>query len=113
MDAARAGAAMVGDEGRIGFEREVKQNFGYEKIGTLLGINETSIFADPADARALSEVTFENWASVCIVTVLYWTSNLRLNELNEFLHPSRDDIVIISALSVGGDASLTFVFVRR
>ena len=108
MDAARAGAAMIGDKRRIGFEREVKQNFGEEKIRTLFGIDEECIFADPAETGALREITFKDRTGICVVAVLYWTPDLRLDELNEFFHPSWEDVVIVRALGVGCDMYLKF-----
>lgn len=66
------------------------------------GIDETGISTDPSDACALCEIALEDGTGIRIVAVLYWTSNLPLDEFNEFFHSGREDVVIVFAAGVGG-----------
>jgi len=106
-DAARARAAVIGDERRVGFEREIEKNLGEQKIRALLRMDEAGVFADPADTGALGEITLKDGTRVCIPAVPYRTPNLLLDKLNEFFHPREEDVVVISAARVGGDPALT------
>ncbi len=66
-------------------------------------MDETGVFADPANACTLGKVTFEYGAGVGIPAVFYRTSNLLLDKLDEFLHAGGEDIMIVRAPGVGGD----------
>src|SRR5688572_29476020 len=105
FDATPAGAAVIGDKRWIRLKREIKKNFGEQKIGTLLWINKTGVPADPADASALGKITLKDGARVRVPAILYRTPDLFFDELNEFFHPSRENIVIVISPGVGGDVS--------
>ena len=64
---------MIGDEGWVWFEGEIEKNFRKQEIGSMLRIDETGVFADPADARSLGKIAFEDWTCVCVPAVLYRT----------------------------------------
>lgn len=106
-DATRACAAMVGDEWRIGLEFEVEKNFGDEKIRALFWMDEASVLSDPADARALGEIAFEDGTGIRVISILYRMFYLLLDEADELLHSSGEDSVIIFAARVGGNLDFT------
>ena len=59
LDAQRAGAALL-DRGRVGLERE-RRDDGREKVkGAVDGIDRAGVLADPADARSLGPGALEN-----------------------------------------------------
>ena len=106
FDTACARAAVVGHKGGVRLELEVKQDFGKQEIRAMLWMNETGILADPADACPLSEITLEDGACIGIPAVYYGLANFLFDELNEFFHPVGKNVMIVIALSVGGDAAL-------
>ena len=63
----------------------------------MFGMDETGVLANPADAGALRKIAFQNGAGIGIPAVLYRTPDLLLDKLDEFLHPLREDIVIVIA----------------
>ena len=109
FDTTRAGAAVIGDERRIRFKGEIEKDFGEQKIRAVLWINETGILADPANARTLGEITLKDGACVAVPAVFYRTSDLLFDKLNEFLHPSGEDIMIVISPGIGGDFASRFL----
>ena len=79
MNAARAGAAVIGSKGWIGVESEVEKYFRKQEIRAFLRMDETGVPADPADARPLGEVALEDGTRVGVPAVLHRTPNLLLN----------------------------------
>lgn len=75
----------------------------------MLWMDETGVFANPAEAGTLGEITLKDRTAICVPAVLYRTSNLLFDKLNEFLHARWENIVIVVAQSVGGDASLALL----
>lgn len=69
----------------------------------MLRMNKTGILADPADAGPLGEIPFEDGTRIGIPAVRYRPPNLRLDEPDQFLHPCRQDVVIVAAPGIGGD----------
>src|ERR1044072_7864435 len=103
FDAACAGTTMIRDERRIGFENQIKKDFGQQKIRAMVWMEKKGILADPADACTLSEITFKDGTGIRIPAIPDWTSNLLLDKLNKFLHPCREDVMIVVAPGIGGD----------
>ena len=103
LDATRTGAAVVGDEGNVWFEFEAEQDFGKEKIGAFLRMDEAGVLADPAEAGALGEVAFEEGAGIGVVAIRDGMSDLRFDELDEAGEARREDEVVVFAEGVGGD----------
>ena len=68
-DAACACAAVIGDDGFIGFEFDAEQDFSQKKCGACLGIDEHGVFADPAETCTLREITFEDGTCVGVIAI--------------------------------------------
>src|SRR5688572_26614312 len=96
---------MIGDQRRVRFEPEIKQNFGEKEIGAMGGIDKAGIFADPADAGALGEIPLEERTRVGIPAVLNRTPNLLFDKFNKGLHSRWQDVVIICAAGIGSDST--------
>ena len=81
----RACAAVIGDDGFVGFEFDAEQDFSQEKCGAYFGVYEQGIFSDPAETCALREITFEDGTCVCIKTVGDGMTELFFDEAYNFL----------------------------
>ena len=74
----------------------------------MFGMDETGIFADPANPCALGEIAFKDGTGIRVPAIPYRTSNLLLDKLDKFFHASRKNIVIIVALGIGSNFACNF-----
>jgi hypothetical protein len=81
VDAAGAGAAVIGGEGFVGFEFDAEQNFGKQECGASLRVDEHGVFADPAQTCALGKFTFEDGTCVGVITIGDGMPDLFFDEL--------------------------------
>ena len=84
FDATPACAATVADESRVWFDSYAKQNLCQQKPGSVMRIDETGVFADPAQPGALSEVALENGTGIGVITVRDRVTDLLFDENDKF-----------------------------
>jgi hypothetical protein len=96
---------MVRGKRRVWLEFEVQKDFGEQKIGAALWVDETGVLADPAKARPLSEIPLKDRTGIGIPAVFDRASDLRFDKLNQFLHPRREDVVIVIAAGIGSNTT--------
>src|SRR5262245_22081701 len=105
FDAARTTTAVIGCKRRVGFEWQVERDFRQQEIRAMFGMDETCVLANPANACALGKIAFQDGAGIGIPAVRNRTSDLLLDELDEFLQSHGEDVVVICVSGIGGGSS--------
>ena len=95
---------MIGDNGQVWFEVEIKQNFRKQEIGAKFRVNETGIFTDPANTCALGKVAFEDWTCIHISERAGAGTAEVVYGIGELLERWGEPVVIILMASVAGDS---------
>ncbi len=101
-DTAAAGAAAVSFR-RVGGELEGGQNLPEKNPVPELAVDEVGMFADETQARAFSQVAFEQRAGIDVPERPGALSSQPIHEFSELFQPLAENVMIIVIAGVAGD----------
>src|SRR5271167_2059996 len=95
----------IGFAGRL--QREVSEDFGEEKIGAVIAIEEVGVAPEPSEACARGPFAFEDWAGIDVeADGRSW--GVMLKRCGDGASFGEHGVVVVEADGVGGDASAQF-----
>ena len=106
IDAAPAGSAPVGGKWRVGRQVQIQKNLRQENGGSQFGMDQTGIFPNPTKAGALGIFALKDWTGIGIDPVFELEVKCTPNHLHECLQSFDENMVIIFAERIAGNAGL-------
>src|SRR5262249_25958285 len=106
IEAGGTRAAMAGLVGRIRVQRQIKKQRSNKEVASESLVQNHCVLAEPAEAGATGEITFEQRRGVNDRSAAYSRSGL-LEFGKELLQPRPQNIVVVSRLCIACDSAKT------